>query len=79
MYIFVFVLYFNLILLYFKNDIVRNVEKIFKGIGINVWILKFNYKIFIFFDLFFFSNYVLLFDVNVLRERERDLEREGDF
>lgn len=79
MHTFVFVLYFNLTLLYFKNDIARNAEKIPKGIGINAWILKFNYKIFIFLDSFPPSNNALLLDVNVLRERERDSEREGDF
>lgn len=35
MHTFVFVLYFNLTLLYFRNDIARNAEKIPKGIGIN--------------------------------------------
>lgn len=75
MHTFVFVLYFNLTLLYFKNDIARNAEKTPKGIGINAWILKFNYKIFIFLDSFPPSNYALLLDVNVW-ERERDSERE---
>lgn len=78
MHTFVFVLYFNLTLLYFKNDIARNAEKIPKGIKINAWILKFNYKIFIFPDSFPPSNYAFLLDVNVLRERETQREREKD-
>lgn len=78
MHTFVFVLYFNLTLLYFKNDIARNAEKISKGIGINAWSLKFNYKIFIFLDSFPPSNSALLLDVNVLRERETQRERERD-
>lgn len=35
MHTFEFVLYFNLTLLYFKNDKARNAEKIPKGIKIN--------------------------------------------
>lgn len=76
MHTFVFDLCFNLTLSYFKNDNARNAEKIPKGIKINAWILKFNYKIFIFPNSFPPSNYAFLLDVNVLRERERDSERE---
>lgn len=78
MHTFVFDLCFNLTLLYFKNDKARNAEKIPKGIKINAWILKFNYKIFIFPDSFPPSNYAFLLDVNVLRERETQREREKD-